>query len=99
LVMAWASWKLLKPAHFGWSRLGLLSGGAALFFFVVSNFGVWLTQNLYAHDGAGLVACFVAAIPFFPATLVSAGVYSFALFALASIVDTWGVETAPIRTK
>jgi hypothetical protein len=24
LVMAWASWKLLKPAHFGWSRVGVI---------------------------------------------------------------------------
>jgi len=38
---------------------------AALLFFVVSNFGVWLTGALYTKTFAGLIECYVAAIPFF----------------------------------
>ena len=37
----------------------------AVLFFLVSNFGVWLTQELYPHSAAGLAACYVAALPFF----------------------------------
>ena len=43
----------------------------SLAFFVLSNFGVWVMGSLYPPTWAGLSACFVAAIPFFGATLVS----------------------------
>ncbi len=48
---------------------------SAVLFFVVSNFGVWLLDGLYPLNGAGLVACYVAAIPFFHNTLVSTLLY------------------------
>jgi hypothetical protein len=38
-------------------------------FFVSSNLGVWLAGAMYPHDLAGLTACYVAALPFFGATL------------------------------
>src|SRR6266852_8273400 len=48
-------------------------GGAALLgaaqFFMVTNFAVWAIGNTYPKNGAGLAACFVAAIPFFWNTL------------------------------
>jgi hypothetical protein len=37
---------------------------SALIFFVVSDFGVWLTSPLYPKTLAGLMTCYVAAIPF-----------------------------------
>ncbi len=54
-------------------KAGALTGatlGAFVFFFA-SNFGVWAFSGMYARTGAGLVDCFVAALPFFPATLIS----------------------------
>lgn len=89
IVMTLMSWQSLKPSRFGWGRLALSSTVGAIFFFIVTNFGTWLVQDLYGKDFSGLTACYVAAIPFFPATLASAWVYSFALFALASIADLW----------
>lgn len=35
-----------------------------LIFFVVSNFGVWVSGGLYPMTQEGLIACFVLAIPF-----------------------------------
>jgi len=43
---------------------------AALLFFVVSNFGVWLTGFLYPKTLSGLLECYVAAIPFFHWNLI-----------------------------
>lgn len=43
---------------------------ASVQFFVITNFGVWLTSNLYPHNFTGLAECFIAAIPFFKNTLV-----------------------------
>jgi hypothetical protein len=66
-------------------RLNLLMvGGAALassvLFFVVTNFGVWLVGNLYPKTVAGLLSCYVAAIPFFRNTLAGDAVYTLVLF-------------------
>lgn len=41
----------------------------ALGFFVISNFGVWLS-GMYGVTFAGFASCYVAALPFFPATLL-----------------------------
>lgn len=53
---------------------------ASLWFFVVSNFGVWLLSGMYTHSVNGLIACFIAAIPFFGNTLFSTFLYSAAGF-------------------
>lgn len=62
----------------------LMVGGAALtgsvMFFIVTNFGVWLVSNLYPKTGAGLVSCYVAAIPFFRNTLAGNAFYTLVLF-------------------
>ncbi len=38
---------------------------SALIFFVISNFGVWVSSTTYAHNIAGLLACYAAALPFY----------------------------------
>src|SRR5947209_7150947 len=58
--------------------------GAALFssilFFVITNFGVWAFDSLYPKTFAGLVTCYVAAVPFFQNTLVGDALYTAVLF-------------------
>lgn len=54
--------------------------GASILFFVVSNFGVWMSGQLYPMNMVGLVACYTAAIPFFQNTLLGDLVYSGLLF-------------------
>jgi hypothetical protein len=52
---------------------------ASSLFFLITNFGVWM--NGTAPSGlAGLMACYVAAIPFFGNTLLGDGFYVLALF-------------------
>jgi hypothetical protein len=62
----------------------LTVGGAALIgsvlFFIVTNFGVWLVNNLYPKTLAGLLSCYLAAIPFFRNTLAGDAVYTLVLF-------------------
>ncbi len=41
----------------------------SVLFFVISNFGYWMMMGTYTMDFAGLVTCYVAAIPFFWNTL------------------------------
>ena len=51
-------------------------------FFVLSNFGVWVGGAMYSLDASGLVACYVAAIPFFGGTLLGDVVWT-AILSLA----------------
>ena len=64
-------------------------GGAVLAsstsFFVLSNFAVWAGSALYPHTTAGLVACFVAAIPFYANDLMSTAITAGALFGLPAL--------------
>lgn len=52
------------------SNIFLASVSSSVLFFVISNFGVWLTGPYYSKDIAGLSACYTAAIPFFHYTLL-----------------------------
>lgn len=46
------------------SRYTGLSALYTVVFFLVSNFGVWQTGGMYPKTGAGLMACYVAALPY-----------------------------------
>src|SRR6266700_7857825 len=65
-------------------RSALRIAGAALassaIFFIVTNFGVWAFESLYPKTAAGLLACYVAAIPFFQNTLIGDALYTAVLF-------------------
>jgi hypothetical protein len=54
-------------------------------FFILSNFAVWAGSNMYPHTAAGLLACYVAAIPFYANDLMSTGVTAGALFGLPAL--------------
>jgi hypothetical protein len=49
--------------------IGAAAIASSVLFFVLTNFGMWLFSGFYPLTSAGLVACFVAAIPFFQNTL------------------------------
>jgi hypothetical protein len=63
---------LIRIASFGFA-------GASLFF-VVTNFMVWAGSGMYPMTAEGLVACYVAAIPFFANQLAGVAFYSAVLF-------------------
>ncbi|HEU4437300.1 MAG TPA: DUF6580 family putative transport protein [candidate division Zixibacteria bacterium] len=62
--------------------IALPLAGSVLFYFV-SNFGVWASGSMYPPTEAGLVQCYLAALPFFRNTLASDLIYfnAFALLA------------------
>tara|TARA_B100001123_G_C14835087_1_gene837758 strand:+ start:201 stop:683 length:483 start_codon:yes stop_codon:yes gene_type:complete len=67
----------LISVYFTFSILSRLSGAllGALIFYLISNFGVWITGS-YGYTIEGLIACYTLAIPFFGYTLVSTIVFS-----------------------
>lgn len=56
--------------------------GASFIFFIISNFGVWLTSAMYAKTWVGLTACYTAAMPFMQNTLLGDLGYTVVLFGL-----------------
>ena len=48
----------------------------ALIFFIVTNFGVWVS-GMYGYTFSGLVECYFLAIPFFAYTAISTVIFSF----------------------
>ncbi|MGH8477456.1 MAG: DUF6580 family putative transport protein [Burkholderiales bacterium] len=69
---------------------------------ILTNFGVWALGSWYSKTWDGLVACYVAAIPFFHNTLLGDAVYVIVLFGgLALAEKGWSVlrerEFAPAR--
>jgi hypothetical protein len=82
VLIGWAIAKRKSP---------LVIGGAAMassvLFFLLTNFGMWLFSGFYPLTSAGLIACYVAAIPFFQNTLAGDLVFTGLLFGGFAIAE------------
>ncbi|MCS6971955.1 MAG: hypothetical protein NZL89_02935 [Leptospiraceae bacterium] len=78
LIAAWGLWLFRRGTGFWHIATASLSAG--LIFFVVSNFGVWASGGLYPQTISGLIACYVAALPFYQGTLLGDIFYAVLLF-------------------
>jgi hypothetical protein len=54
--------------------------GASAIFFLVSNFGAWLSMPIYPKDFGGLMSCYAAGLPFLRGTVLGDVVYTGVLF-------------------
>ena len=54
--------------------------GGSLLFFLVTNFGVWVSGSFYPKNVEGLISCYAAGIPFFGNTLGGSIFYSSLMF-------------------
>ncbi len=61
---------MVKNLPLAW-RLPIGALSASLLFFVASNFGTWVASGMYTHTIAGFMQCYVMALPFYKATLIS----------------------------
>ena len=57
-------------------------------FFLITNFAMWLKPvSLYTHNAAGLMACYVAAIPYYRNTVLADLFYSAALYGAFALLS------------
>jgi hypothetical protein len=86
ILLTWGSFALIAMLGL-WLRnhknipnivVGTVTG--SLLFFFITNFGVWAFTGMYAKSFAGLVQCYVMAVPFFRNTLASDLFYVAAFF-------------------
>ena len=59
----------------------------SLLFFVTTNFAVWAFSGMYSLDSAGLVRCYIAALPFLKSTVASDLLWTAGLFGGAFLVQ------------
>ena len=70
----------LKKVNF--KNVFITSISSSLLFFVITNFGVWLSGSIYSLDFQGLINCYVMAIPFYKGTILGFICYSSILFGI-----------------
>jgi hypothetical protein len=71
---------LLIRARHSPARIAAAALASSVLFFVVTNFGSWVAFSFYPKTLDGLVACYVAGLPFFRNTLAGDAVYTVILF-------------------
>lgn len=64
------------------SRLLIFAFLSSCWFFLVTNFAVWLAWDYYTKDLKGLITCYTLAIPFFTNTLISSVLFTGIFFYL-----------------
>ena len=84
-------------SHLSVARIAAGSLAGSTLFFLVTNFGVWLTQALYPHTAGGLWQCYMAGVPFFRNALVGDLVYTAALFGLYAFASARRPATITAR--
>jgi hypothetical protein len=62
------------------ARISLATLLGAIQFFLVTNFAVWQFLSGFPHTASGLLACYIAGIPFFWNTLAGDAFYATLLF-------------------
>jgi len=78
-------------------RVAAASLTASISFFMVSNFAVWAVwRDMYPATWNGLLACYIAALPFFRNTVVSDLLFSAAFFGLGYLVSHRRQESTSI---
>ena len=69
------------------ARISLATLLGAIQFFLVTNFAVWQFLSGYPHTATGLLACYIAGIPFFWNTLAGDAFYALLLFGSFAFVE------------
>lgn len=68
-----------------------IAGGSlvgSIVFFLVSNFGWWMTMGFHTLDFAGLTQCYVQALPFFRNTIASDLAFNTVLFGSFALAES-----------
>jgi len=60
---------------------------AALFHWIITDFGVWMDGRIYPMNSAGFVACFVAALPYLENMLIANLVFCGIMFGVFELAE------------
>ncbi|MFM7773733.1 MAG: DUF6580 family putative transport protein [Candidatus Kapaibacterium sp.] len=95
IVTTWISLKLRAEPSAGRRIVSIVTG--SVLFYVVTNFAVWSFSGMYPWSVAGLVECYVLAIPFFRTSLVSDLAYGAIMFGAYELSSRYGRSAVPVK--
>jgi len=75
VIIGWVALRRVSPIRVGGAVIA-----SSVLFFMLTNFGTWLSSGFYPRTLAGLEACYIAAIPFFQNTVAGDLFYAAVLF-------------------
>jgi hypothetical protein len=78
-------------------RLLVAGISSSILFFLISNFGVWMSGTLYPNTFSGLIECYVVGIPFLKNTVLGDLFYMTVLFGSFELVQ-WKVPAIKLQT-
>ncbi|MCX7908139.1 MAG: hypothetical protein N2560_01290 [Ignavibacteria bacterium] len=55
---------------FSFSKLLVFSSTSSLLFYLITNFGVWLSSGMYPLNFEGLIQCYTLGLPFYKTTTI-----------------------------
>jgi hypothetical protein len=64
----------------GFINLSLFGVLSSVLFFLITNFGVWLTSSMYVKNINGLISSYVMGIPFLKNTIIGDFIYTMSFF-------------------
>ena len=62
---------------------------ASIWFFLVTNFSVWLIWDYYPKNIEGLISCYLLAIPFFQNTLLSTLFFTWLVYLTRNLIGNY----------
>ena len=77
------------------AAIGAASLLSSTIFYLTTNFWVWAKGTMYAKTLAGLITCYVAAIPYFERTIASDLLFSAIFFGVFAAVE----RTSPVFAR
>ncbi len=101
IVIGLISYFISKSSKSTFTRILIATGGGAgacVWFYLWTNFGVWLLDSLgmYSKDLSGLIASYIAGIPFLRNQLVSNLIIVPTVFSVIELIRNW--KYVPIRS-
>ena len=81
---------LLSPIKKSYYQHGAGALIASLWFFITTNFAVWIIWDYYPKTFEGLVLCYTMAIPFFQNTIMSTFFFTVIILLLKDYIQSFG---------
>ena len=78
LIIGFLSFYIINEINY--KNLFVYSFLGSLIFYLITNFAVWVSSNMYEKTFNGLIQCYILAAPFFSNTVISTIFFSYLTF-------------------
>ena len=89
-----ASISLVTIMNKSYPKLFFIAIAGSVWFFIITNFAVWLSFDYYSKNFEGLLLCYTLAIPFFTNTIISTVLFTFLLAFFSKPMESMNEKTS-----